>query len=187
MAAFPPSGELYFCDATEGRILRFDGTKELVVYQHIGSIKHLAFGPSGRLFFSSVMGTRNGGTIFELSDSKALPYHTVKPEDLPQGWAGTFAFDRSGMLWLSSGSGRPAALYRVRAQQLEQVYTASSGGVLGFSFLQDGSIVYADGAHSVYRVTLPSLHAEKIFDSPFEGMLTDVKPARPALQARTKE
>ena len=182
-----PSGELYFCDATEGRILRFDGTKELVVYQHIGSIKHLAFGPTGRLFFSSVMGTRNGGTIFELSDSKALPYHTVKPEDLPQGWAGTFAFDRSGMLWLSSGSGRPAALYRVRAQQLEQVYTASSGGVLGFSFLQDGSIVYADGAHSVYRVTLPSLHAEKIFDSPFEGMLTDVKPARPALQARTKE
>lgn len=180
-----PGGDLYYCDATEGRILKFDGTRELVVYQHIGPIKHLAFGPTGGLFFSSVMGSRNGGTIFELKDSKALPYHTIKPDDLPQGWGGTFAFDRSGMLWLSSGGTRPASLYRVRPQQLEQVYTTSSGGVLGFSFLQDGSIVYADGARSVYRVTLPSFRAEKLFDSPYEGALTDVKPARPTVQADT--
>jgi hypothetical protein len=180
-----PGGDLYYCDATEGRILKFDGTQELVVFQHIGPIKHLAFGPTGGLFFSSVMGSRSGGTIFELKDSKALPYHTIKAEDLPQGWGGTFAFDRSGMLWLSSGGSRPASLYRVRAQQLEQVYTSSSGGVLGFSFLQDGSIVYADGERSVYRVTLPSFRAEKLFDSPYEGTLTDVKPARPTVQADT--
>ena len=173
-----PNGELYVCDATEGRILLFEGGRERVFYQHTAPIKHLAFGPAGRLFFSSVMGLHSGGTIFELSGPKALSYHVVKPEDLNQGWAGTFAFDRSGMLWLSSGNARPASLYRVRAQQLEQVYTASSGGVWGFSFLPDGSIVYADGARSVYRVTLPAYHAEKVFESPFEGTLTDVKPAR---------
>lgn len=175
-----PGGELYACDASEGRILRFGDAPEHVAYQHTGPIRHLAFGPAGHLFFSSATGLHSGGTIFELADSKALPYRIVKPEDLPQGWAGTFAFDRSGMLWLSSGNTHPAGLYRVRGAQLEPVYTAPAGGVLGFSFLQDGSIVYADGAHSVFRVTLPGAYMEKLFESPFEGTLTDVKTARPA-------
>jgi hypothetical protein len=177
-----PSGELYVCDATEGRILRIEGDHEVVAYQHSGPVRHIAFGPTGQLFFSSVMGSQRGGAIYELKDSKALPFYTMTPETMPQGWAGTFSFDRAGMLWLSSGSGHPASLYRVHGQQLETVYTANSGGVWGFSFLSDGSVVYADGAHAVYRVTLPAARATKLFDSPFEGTLTDVTPARPALK-----
>jgi hypothetical protein len=177
-----PSGELYVCDATEGRILRIEGDHEVVAYQHSGPVRHIAFGPTGQLFFSSVMGSQRGGAIYELKDSKALPFYIMTPETMPQGWAGTFSFDRAGMLWLSSGSGHPASLYRVHGQQLETVYTANSGGVWGFSFLSDGSVVYADGAHAVYRVTLPAARATKLFDSPFEGTLTDVTPARPALK-----
>jgi hypothetical protein len=177
-----PTGEIYVCDATEGRILRVEGDHEVVAYQHSGPVRHIAFGPTGQLFFSSVMGSQRGGTIYELKDAKALPVYSMTPESMPQGWAGTFSFDRAGMLWLSSGATHPASLYRVHGQQLETVYTASSGGVLGFSFLKDGSLVYADGAHAVYRVTLPAARAEKLFDSPFEGTLTDVTPARPAVK-----
>ena len=173
-----PTGELYLCDATEGRILKVSGAGEVVAYQHNGPVKHLAFGPAGRLFFSSVSGSMSGGTIFELKDAKALPYYSVSAQSLPQGWGGTFAFDRGGMLWLSSGPGRPGRLYRVHGQDLETVYTSASGSVLGFSFLADGSIAYSDGARAVYRLTLPALRDAKLFDSPFEGALTDVKPAR---------
>jgi hypothetical protein len=97
---------------------------------------------------------------------------------MPATWSGTFAFDAHGMLWLSSGAMRPASLYRVRFQQLEKVFTTGDSGIMGFTFLQDGSIAYADNVHSVMHLTLPDLRATRIFESPYEGWLTDVKPIR---------
>lgn len=173
-----PGGELYFCDATEARIFKIEGQGETVVYQHNAPIKHLAFGPSGVLYFSSVMGSRDDGTIYELMGSKAVPFYTLKADSTGGAWSGTFAFDRQGMLWLSSGSKRPASLYRVRYQQLEKVFSTDQTGIMGFSFLSDGSIVYADNVHSVMHLTLPSLQLSRIFESPYEGWLTDVKPVR---------
>jgi uncharacterized caspase-like protein len=174
-----PLGELYFCDATEARIFKVQGTRETVIYQHNAPIKHLAFGPAGRLYFSSVLGSLDGGTIYQLEGSKATPYYTLKPQGMDGPWSGTFDFDPAGMLWISSGSRRPASLYRVRVDALEKVFGTDSSGIMGFSFLKDGSIVYADNGRSVMHLSLPSFKAVRLLESPFEGSLTDVKPARP--------
>jgi hypothetical protein len=173
-----PTGELYFCDATESRIFLLKAGKESVVYQHDAPVKHLALGPSGRLYFSSVLGTRDNGIIYELNGSKATPYFTLQPDTLGGPWSGTFAFDRQGMLWLSSGARRPASLYRVRYQQLEKVFSTDQSAIMGFSFLDDGSIAFADDAHAVMHLTLPSLQMSRLFESPYEGWLTDVKIAQ---------
>jgi hypothetical protein len=172
-----PQGELYFCDATEARIFKVQSAREDVIYQHNAPIKHLAFGPAGRLYFSSVLGSLDGGTIYALEGTKASPYYTLKPQDMDGPWSGTFGFDRAGMLWISSGSRRPASLYRVRTQALEKVFGTDESGIMGFSFLSDGSIVYADNGRSVMHLSLPSFKATRLFESPFDGSLTDVKSA----------
>jgi hypothetical protein len=172
-----PSGKLYFCDATESRIFEVRADREVVVYQHTGFVKHLAFDPAGRLYFSSVSGSGDDGLIYRLDGSVATLIQAVKLAEVGGNWSGTFAFDRQGVLWLSSGSRPPASLYRVRDNRPEKVFTAPGSGIMGFSFLADGSIAYADNKHSVMRLTLPDLRLSRVFESPYEGWLTDVKPA----------
>jgi hypothetical protein len=113
-----------------------------------------------------------------LAGSKAVAYYSLPADSMPATWSGTFAFDAHGMLWLSSGAMLPASLYRVRFQQLEKVFTTGDSGIMGFAFLRDGSIAYADNVRSVMHLTLPDLRATRIFESPYEGWLTDVKPIR---------
>jgi hypothetical protein len=174
-----PGGDMFFCDATESRILKIAGDRETIEYQYNQPIKHLAFNATGRLFFSTVMGSHDPGTIYELNAGKAVLFYTLPANAIAGTWSGTFAFDRQGMLWLSSGSRRPGTLYRARFNQLDKVYTSNDTAIMGFTFLNDGSIVFADNAHSVMRLTLPSLGLSRLFESPFEdGPLTDVKLAR---------
>jgi hypothetical protein len=173
-----PSGDLFFCDATESRILKIVDGRETIEYQHNRPIKHLAFNAAGRLFFSSVMGSQDPGTIYELKAGKAVLFYTLPANAIGGTWSGTFAFDRQGMLWLSSGSRRPGTLYRARFDQLEKVFTSNDTAIMGFTFLNDGSIVFADNAHSVMHLTLPALGLSRLFESPYEdGSLTDVKLA----------
>jgi Caspase domain len=174
-----PSGDMFYCDATESRILRIAGGRESIEYQFNRPIKHLAFNTTGRLFFSTVMGSQDPGTIYELNAGKAILFYTLPANAIAGPWSGTFAFDRQGMLWVSSGSRRPGALYRARFNQLDRVFTSNDTAIMGFTFLNDGSIIFADNAHSVMRLTLPSLGLSRLFESPFEdGPLTDVKLAR---------
>jgi hypothetical protein len=173
-----PSGDMFFCDATESRILRIDGAQETIEYQHNRPIKHLAFNAAGQLFFSSVMGSQDPGTIYELKAGKPVLFYTLPANAMGGTWSGTFAFDRQGMLWLSSGNRRPGTLYRARFNQLEKVFTSDDSAIMGFTFLNDGSIVFADNSHSVMHLTLPALSQSRLFESPYEdGPLTDVKLA----------
>jgi hypothetical protein len=173
-----PGGDMFFCDATESRILKIAGGQETIEYQHDRPIKHLAFNAAGRLFFSSVMGSQDPGTIYELKAGKAVLFYTLPANAIGGTWSGTFAFDRQGMLWLSSGSRRPGTLYRARFNQLEKVFTSDDTAIMGFTFLNDGSIAFADNAHSVMHLTLPALGLSRLFESPYEdGSLTDVKLA----------
>jgi hypothetical protein len=173
-----PSGDMFFCDATESRILKIAAGQETIEYQYNRPIKHLAFNATGRLFFSSVMGTQDPGTIYELKAGKAILFYTLPANAIAGTWSGTFAFDRQGMLWLSSGNRRPGMLYRARFNQLDKVFTSGDTAIMGFTFLNDGSIVFADNAHSVMHLTLPALGLSRLFESPFEdGPLTDVKVA----------
>jgi hypothetical protein len=173
-----PSGDIFFCDATESRILKIAGGQETIEYQHNRPVKHLAFNAAGRLFFSSVMGSQDPGTIYELRAGKPVLFYTLPANAIGGMWSGTFAFDRQGMLWLSSGSRRPGSLYRARFNQLEKVFTSNDTAIMGFTFLNDGSIAFADNAHSVMHLTLPALGLSRLFESPYDdGALTDVKLA----------
>ena len=173
-----PNGEVYFCDATEPRIFMVKAGREVVSYKHSGLVKHLAFDPAGRLHFSSVAGSRDDGVIYRLDGSVATPVFTIRQADIGGNWSGTFAFDPQGRLWVSSGARRPASLYRVENNGYVKVFTTQASGIMGFVFLADGSVAYANNASSVMRLTLPDLQLTRLFDSPYEGWLTDVKLAR---------
>ena len=58
-----------------------------------------------------------------------------------------------------------------------KVFTTRVSAIMGFVFLADGSIAYADNARSVMRLTMPDLQLTRLFESPYEGWLTDVKLA----------
>ena len=172
-----PGGELYFCDATEPRIFKVEAGREVVLYKHSGLVKHLAFDPSGRLYFSSVTGSRDDGVIYRLDGTEATPVYSIRQEEIGGRWSGTFAFDRQGRVWLSSGARLPASLYRLENSRYVKVFTTQVSGIMGFVFLADGSIAYADNDRSVMRLTLPDLQLTRLFESPYEGWLTDVKLA----------
>ena len=171
------SGEMYFCDATEPRIFKVEAGREEVIYKHSGLVKHLAFDPAGRLHFSSVTGSRGDGVIYRLDGTQATALYSIKLTDVGGSWSGTFTFDRQGRLWLSTGARMPASLYRVENDQYVKVFTTQVSGIMGFVFLADGSIAYADNARSVMRLTLPNLRLTRLFESPYDGWLTDVKLA----------
>ncbi|MDH5539841.1 MAG: hypothetical protein OEY03_10595, partial [Rhizobacter sp.] len=167
----------YFSDSNEPRIFKVEGGREVQVYQHQGLVKHLAFDPSGRLFFSSVTGSRGDGLIYRLDGAHATAVYEVRLQEIGGSWSGTFAFDRLGRVWLSTGARRPASLYRVEYNQYVKIFTTQASGIMGFVFLADGSIAYADNASSVMRLTLPDLQLTRLFSSPYDGWLTDVKLA----------
>jgi hypothetical protein len=122
-------------------------------------------------------GSREDGVIYRLDGERATPVYSVKLAHLGGSWSGTFAFDRQGRLWLSTGARMPASLYRVESDEYVKVFTTRVSAIMGFVFLADGSIAYADNARSVMRLTMPDLQLTRLFESPYEGWLTDVKLA----------
>ena len=173
-AVYGTGGDLYYCDATETRIYRIHEGHVEEAYRHNGYIRHLAVDSAGRLYFSVVGLMHDDGSIFRLDSGRAVPVLTVNAADLGGSWSGTFALDRNDKVWLSSGAASPSGLYQVINGAPVQVYSATDHAIMGFAFLPDGSIAFADNARSVYQLTLPNQVA-KLFESPYEGRLTDVQ------------
>lgn len=178
-AIYRADGDLYFCDATETRIYRVHSGRVETAYQHNAFVRHLGVDGGGRLYFSSSIDLHGDGMIFQLEAGKAIPVLSVRAADVGGAWSGTFAFDQRGALWLSTGSASPSGLYRVDNGRPVPVYIADDRRIMGFAFLADGSIAFADNAHSVYLLTLPG-RVSKLFESPYPGRLVDVQAARRA-------
>lgn len=167
-------GSIYFCDANGSKILRWRGEAEEVVFTHGTYVREVAIGPGDAVYFSEATGAGGDGIIYRLDGVSATEYYRVRLADVDGFWAGNFAFDPDGNLWLSSGNRVPASLYRVAEGTLRRVYTSPDAPIMGFTFEPTGNLVYADGREALIRLSSPTLDQQSRQPVPGARRLSDV-------------
>ena len=100
--AMSPDGTVYFSNANDNNLYKLDGNSEVLVYTHDTYLRSVEFDTQGRLYFSEATGGGNDGLIYKLENSQKQLFYQVKLSEVDGFWAGTFAFDNSNNLWLSS-------------------------------------------------------------------------------------
>ncbi|MGY4706663.1 hypothetical protein ACVNPS_02775 [Candidatus Bipolaricaulota sp. J31] len=168
--------KLYYVNANENKIFRVlwlgdRWSEEEVVYEHTTYVRDIAFGPEPpgvtpgpgerrlTLFFSEATGA-GGGKIYYL-DGRNRP---VLYYEVHMPWAGDFAFDENGVLYLSSGNIVPAKLYRVEGGTVYTLYQRS-GPIKGF-VVRDGKVYFADWGGSIYVFDLSTGEVQEVFRNP---------------------
>ena len=175
--AVSKNGTVYFSNANDRHLYRLNGKKEEVVYTHKTYLRDIAFDQLDRLYFSEATGAGGDGYIYRLEGKQARFYYQVRLKDVDGSWAGNFAFDKNGFLWLSSGNRNPAHLYKVVEQRSQRVFT-SSGSIRGLTFIADNILIYADWRHSIRRLDLPGYLYSDIQSFGTIQWLADVEPVK---------
>lgn len=178
--------KLYFVNANENKIyrthMRSDGYyfPEETVYTHDTYVRDIAFAldDSGdlRLYFSEATGAGANGMIYRLeTNGTAAPFYVVRLSDVGGSWAGDFAFDTEGNLYLSSGNRIPASIYRVRSGTgaVEVVYTDNTEPIKGL-VVKDGAIYYANWRNTIYKLNLTDGSKIDIYTDSDRTWLSDV-------------
>jgi len=173
--AISPKGAIYFSNSNDNDLYRLRGKEEIKVYTHTTYLRDVEFDPLGRLYFSESTGAGGDGVIYRLEDGRAYSYFQVRLKEVDGFWAGGFAFDNDGFLWLSSGNRVPAHLYKVVEFKPRRMFT-SSGSISGFCFIEDGSLIYTDWRHTLYRLTPSDFLATKVKSFGLIRWLSDVAP-----------
>ncbi len=151
--------------------LRDHWSTEEVVYEHTTYVRDIAFGPepvtgtpssTPRLgfFFSEATGA-GGGKIYYLPPNNR-PAELYFRVTIP--WAGDFAFDEEGNLYLSSGNRVPAKIYKVAGGTLRTIY-GHNEPIKGF-VVRGGRIYFSNWQGAIYVLDLSTGKAEKVFENP---------------------
>jgi hypothetical protein len=181
--------KLYFVNANDLKIYRVleisPGTwsTEEVVLSRNTYIRDLAFrfNQAGdlRLYFSEATGAGGNGKIYEvMGDGSVVPFYEVDLSKVDGYWAGDFAFDDAGNLYLSSGNRRPAMIYKVTitvgspAGAPAEIYRDDKEPIAGI-VVKDNSIYYANWGNKVYRLSLATGSRSAYTDSS-RGWISDV-------------
>lgn len=176
--------KLYYANANEYNIYRSDETgsgwsAESVVFTHKTYVRDIAFafdqnGNFG-LYFSEATGAGGDGTIYRIDGAAATPFYTVRLADVGGFWAGDFAFDYEGNLYLSSGNRVPASIYKIAAGTgaVTRIYDSPDGSIAGLVF-RDGRLYYADWRQNIYRLDLGSGTRTLYYANPARTWLSDV-------------
>lgn len=167
--------KLYFVNANDKKIfrvvwLRDHWSEEEVVYEHSTYVRDIAFapdpsatapsasaGPRWTLFFSEAWGAK-GGKIYYFDPSN----RPVLFFDMPFFWAGDFAFDENGCLYLSSGNISPAKLYKVEGRNLITLYEHPRP-ITGF-VVKEGKVFFTDWDGSVLFLDLATSQVFLLFN-----------------------
>jgi hypothetical protein len=173
--------KLYFVNANDVKIYRVLeispgtwGTEEVVLSRNT-YIRDLAFrfNQAGdlRLYFSEATGAGGNGKIYEvMGDGSVVPFYGVDLSTVDGYWAGDFAFDDAGNLYLSSGNRRPAMIYKVTmtvgspAGAPVEIYRDDNEPIAGM-VVKDNSIYYANWGTKVYHLNLASMSRSVYTDS----------------------
>ena len=174
--------KLYYVNANDNKIfrvlwLRDHWSTEEVVYEHTTYVRDIAFGPEPvagtpmpkprlALFFSEATGA-GGGKIYYIRNNRPVLYYRVT---VP--WAGDFAFDEEGNLYLSSGNHVPAKIYKVVGGIPQTIY-GHNEPITGF-VVRGGKIYFSNWRGAIYVLDLASGEVEKIFENPRLKWLSDV-------------
>lgn len=166
--------KLYYVNANDRRIfrvlwLRDRWSSEEVVYEHNTYVRDIAFGPEPvtgtpsptprlALFFSEATGAGGGKIYYFRGNQPVLYYEVTVP------WAGDFAFDEDGNLYLSSGNRIPAKIYKVVGGTLQTIY-GHNEPIKGFA-ARGGKIYFSNWMGSIYVLDLSTGEATDIFAAP---------------------
>ena len=174
-AAFAPDGTLYVSNSNDTTVSRVtSGGMSVVVYRHGTYVRDLAFDPSGRLYFSEASGARADGTIYQLdlATSRATPFFRVQRSAVGGFWAGDFAFDASGKLYVSTGNRIGGHIYRrdeSPVPTLVSVYALPDAAVTGIAFNRRGELFYTNWDRdrgNIYRVSLADGRRDRVYSFP---------------------
>jgi hypothetical protein len=169
------TGPAYFIAPNQNEIYFTDGLTETLAYRHHTYVRNIAFHPdSGAyLYVSESWGAGGDGRIFRLNlRREAVEEFCTVPVSEVGFWAGDFAFDPDGNLYISSGNRIPAAIYRyVRGHFVEQ-YTTDEP-IMGFCFVDRHTLYYVNHRNHLYRLTD---FADRVieFEARADACLTDV-------------
>jgi len=138
-------GWFYYSDASAYFILRTDGRVEYEVHRHSTYVRDVGFDATGRLYFSEATGAGGDGMIYRLSPDHVVsePFLRVPLAEVGGYWAGHFAFDRSGVLHVSSGNRRPSSLYAHRAGRFVEVF-AQDMPITGIAFRTANQLLFTE-------------------------------------------
>jgi len=175
--AIAPNGKIYFSNANDYEIYRLDKGREVKIYTHSTYTRDIEFDAKGQLYFSESTGASSDGTIYRLQNGRAIPHFKVRLSDVSGFWAGNFAFDGEGALWLSNGNQVPAALYKVEKGQPRRVFSAATS-INGFTFTAAGDLLYADHRQRIQRIELPGFLTSEAVHAPDFNWVTDVAVAK---------
>jgi sugar lactone lactonase YvrE len=127
------------------------------------------FTPDGFLVFSEATGAGGDGRIWKINEAgEAELFFTIKLADVDGFWAGDFAFDQDGNLYLSSGNLVLSNLYRVDMASggTTTVFTHHDESFDGFVFDDQGLVYYSDGSAAVYCLNLRTGEETTLLESP---------------------
>ncbi len=146
-------GSFCLADANTKQICTTDGTREEALHSHERRIRDIAYDPRGRLFFSEATGQESDGTIYLLNRhaGEAEVFATVPLDQVGGHWAGHFAFDPEGRLFVSSGNFRPASLYELRNGRFVPRFTRD-GPITGFAFADDHTLFFTGQSRELWKL-----------------------------------
>jgi hypothetical protein len=152
---------------------------EELVYTNAQPVRDLAFDSRGVLYFSET-GTQGTGRIFQLTKLDTVPAKTLSQNvDLSQSggvWAGHFAFDLSGNLFVANGA-LPGAVFVHQNGNFVSAFTSANSPIYGFQF-KDSQLYFATGASSIFSVTLASDGSQPvptlIYSNPSRTLIGDI-------------
>ena len=174
--AAAPNGEVFFVNANQFNIYKIQSGSEQLVYTHNTYVRHVEFDAQGRLYFSEATGAGGDGFIYRLNGTQASVFYRVRLSQVDGSWAGTFAFDNGGNLWLSSGNRIPSFLYKVVAGVPQKQFTNRDSSIMGFYIESDGSINYSDHRNTIFHLSISSNQKQAIFTYPSVEWMNDVEP-----------
>lgn len=170
--------ELFYAYGNDYRIFHTvrsrDGewAPEEVIYTHTTYVRDIAFGPGPALYFSEASGCSDDGKVYRIDDATATLYYTVRLSDIGC-WAGDFAFDEDGTLYLTTGNRVPASLYKIVAGRPERVYRARHS-IVGLD-VRNGIAYYTDFRQRIYYLDMSTNQEFLLYTKPSAFHLSEVE------------
>jgi WD40 repeat protein len=174
---FSGPGPAYFVAPNQNGIFVTDGLTETLVHSHHNIVRNLAFHPDSDdyLYFSESWGGARDGHIYrlDLRRDDADLFYTIHVGEVGY-WAGDFAFDPVGNLYISSGNSIPASLYIYDSGHFLPQYTRNEP-IMGFCFegMDRHALYYVNNGNRLYRLT-NFAHRAIEFEARVDSRLSDV-------------
>jgi hypothetical protein len=176
-SAFGMDGTLYYSDANDTALyrLRPDGASE-VFHRHTTYVRDVGIDPTtGWVYFSEASGARAAGVIYRYNPvmGRVAAFYRVQLSEVHGFWAGDFAFDGTGRLYLASGNRIGGRIYRVDSPAMGsppvEVYSLPGEAITGIAFNRRSELFFTnwDSAHgNIHRLSLTDGRRDLVYSFP---------------------